>query len=158
MRAIIASLAIAASIVLAAPCRAQADPQDELYRDTRELMELTGAGNLAVQMMHQMLEPMRRGLPQVPAEFWDRFMAKVDPDEIIDLTVPVYTKHLTHDEIKQLLAFYKSPVGRKLIAALPSIMQESMAAGQRWGEQLGQRVREELEAEGYLRSEGASDS
>ncbi len=159
MRAVVASLAVVTALIVPVrPALCQAEPSAELYEDIRKLMELTGAGNLAVQILHQMLEPMRRALPQVPEEFWARFMAKVDTDEIIDMTVPIYSKHLTHDEIEQLLEFYQSPVGRKLIAALPSIMSESMQAGQRWGEQLARQVREELEAEGYLESGGRSES
>lgn len=159
MKAVVASLAIVTALIVPArPALCQPDPSAELYEDTRRLMELTGAGNLAVQIMHQMLQPMRRALPQVPEEFWSRFMEKVDTDEIIDMTVPIYTKHLTHAEIKQLLDFYQSPLGRKLIATLPSILAESMQAGQRWGEQLGRQVREELEAEGYLESQDGSES
>lgn len=35
-----------------------------------------------------------------------------------------------------LIAFYKTPLGRKLIRTMPVVIQESMAAGQQWGASL----------------------
>jgi hypothetical protein len=56
------------------------------------------------------------------------------------LLVPIYATHLTRDEIEQLIRFYESPVGRRLTAVQPMISQESMAAGQTWGEAVGRIV------------------
>ena len=92
---------------------------------------------------------MKQAIPDVPEEFWTKFMAKVDASELTELIVPIYAKYFTHDEVKQLLAFYQTPLGQKMIANQPAIMQESMEAGQKWGGQLGARVARELEAEGY---------
>lgn len=122
----------------------------ELQQDIRRLMDVTGAGNLGVQMMNQMLVPIKQSMPDVPDEFWTRVMAKVDANELTDMVVPIYAEYFTHEEIKQLLAFYDTPLGQKVIATLPAIMQESMAAGQKWGEQLGQQIHDELKAEGYF--------
>ena len=66
-------------------------------------------------------------------------------DEMIELVVPIYDKYLTHDEIKIIITFYETPVGKKMIAVLPQIMQESMAAGQQWGKEIGERVVERRE-------------
>ena len=150
MRAAIVPLTLVVALI--APCGSglcQSNPSTELKEDIRKLMEVTGAGNLAVQMMNQMIGPMREVNPNAPEEFWTRFMAKVDTEELIELIVPIYAKYFTHDEIKQLLAFYRTPLGQKVIATLPAVMQESMVAGAKWGEQLGQQVVDELKAEGY---------
>jgi len=151
MRTTIVPLAIV--MTLLAPCWSalgQSVPSAEMQEDIRSLMEVMGAGNLAVQMMNQMLGPMKQAMPNVPEEFWAKFMAKLDMSEVIDMIVPIYAKYFTHDEIKQLLAFYRTPLGQKVIATLPAVIQESMLAGQKWGEQLGQQVVDELKAEGYL--------
>lgn len=140
-------------ITLLAPCWSalgQSVPSAEMQEDIRNLMEITGAGNLAVQMMNQMLIPMKQSMPNVPEEFWAKFMAKVDTGELINMTVPIYAKYFTHDEIKQLLAFYRTPLGQKVIGTLPAVMQESMMAGQKWGEKLSQQLVDELKAEGYM--------
>ncbi len=44
---------------------------------------------------------------------------------------PLYDKYFSEEELRGLLAFYKSPVGQKSIDVMPALMQESM---QRAGE------------------------
>jgi hypothetical protein len=45
----------------------------------------------------------------------------------------VYAKHFTVDEMKTLLAFRQTPLGRKMEVKMPVIMQEAMRVGQLWG-------------------------
>lgn len=52
-------------------------------------------------------------------------------DEMLDQMVPLYTNNYSVDEIKQLTVFYKSPVGRKMMALSPRLAAEGMAIGQR---------------------------
>ena len=52
-------------------------------------------------------------------------------DEMINEMVPLYANNYTVDEIKQLTAFYQSPVGRKMSALMPKLAGESMVIGQR---------------------------
>jgi uncharacterized protein len=39
---------------------------------------------------------------------------------------PLYDKHFTETELKELVAFYKSPTGKKFISVVPQLTQESM--------------------------------
>ncbi len=52
-------------------------------------------------------------------------------DEVIDAMVPLYADNYTVAEINQLTTFYKSPVGRKMMALSPKLAAEGMAIGQR---------------------------
>ena len=47
-------------------------------------------------------------------------------DEIIDRFIPVYDKYFTEDDLGQLINFYKSPIGKKLIKVTPLLMEDSM--------------------------------
>jgi hypothetical protein len=47
-------------------------------------------------------------------------------DEIMDAMVPVYQKHLTKGDIDNLVAFYSTPTGAKLLREMPTIMAEAM--------------------------------
>jgi hypothetical protein len=40
--------------------------------------------------------------------------------------VPAYQKHFTKADMDNLVAFYSSPTGEKLLREMPSIMAESM--------------------------------
>jgi len=147
-------------LFLAGAARAQetapaAEPTPEQL--ARELLELSGAGDLGKQVMAQMVESFR-GMDSegsVPPEFWDEFLASVDSDELVELVVPIYVRHLTIEEMKAAIEFYSSPVGRSLIEKLPAISQESMVAGQAWGEQIGRELVERLQG---LEQEPAASS
>ena len=118
-------------------------------KDIYKLMKLTGAADLGMQVMDQMMDAFSRNMPKVPANFWVEFRKEVDPKHLVDMVVPIYDKHLTHADIKALIQFYQSPVGKKLIKVLPQITQESMAAGEVWGRQVAERAVAKLKAKGY---------
>jgi hypothetical protein len=87
-------------------------------------------------------------MPNVPESFWADFSKKANPNELIDLVVPIYDRHLSSDDVKGLVAFYQTPPGKNFIAAQPKITQESMTAGQEWGRTIAQRVIDELQKQG----------
>ena len=138
-----------ALITLSSIALAQAEPSEEMEKDVRKMLVVTGVGEMGVQVVNQLLSSFKQSVPQVPEEFWTRFASKVDGDGLIELVIPIYAKHFTHDEIKELLAFYETPIGKKLISTQPAMLQESMAVGQTWGESLADQVMQELAAEGH---------
>ncbi|WP_120518226.1 DUF2059 domain-containing protein [Chitinophaga barathri] len=123
----------------------QTEPTPE---KVKELMQLTGAANLGIQMMNNMIGEFRTMLPHVDSTFWQDFAKEVKVDEMVDLVVPIYQKHFTSQDVDGLIAFYKTPLGRKTVAQLPLVTQECYHAGQKYGEQLGKRVVERLKAKG----------
>ena len=138
------SVAILLCALGAAPLVAQETDEAKEER-VRELLQLTGAGEMGVQVMRQMIAAFKAGSPDVPEEFWDGFMAEINPDELVELVVPIYLEHLTLEEISAAIEFYQTPAGQSLLKKMPIIMQDSMAAGQQWGAELGQSVVERLE-------------
>ena len=106
----------------------------------REILQLTGSAALSRQVMEQMLPTLKQAVPDVPDSFWNEFMAEVNEDELIERIVPVYAKHFTLEELEQLIAFYKTPLGKKLIGEMPVVMQESIAVGQEWGRDIAMRA------------------
>ncbi len=113
----------------------------------RELLDITGSGKMGVQIVNQMIANFKQGAPEIEHKIWDRFSSKVDPNEMVDLVVPIYDKYLTREELEEIIAFYKSPTGKKVISVMPVILNESMAAGEQWGKKLGDLAIKELEAE-----------
>lgn len=163
-------LAFALGIVIL-PCAAPAiaQPADEaLRRDIGRLLELTGASKQAIQMANmvssQFLEIIRKANPDVPPrsievakellneEFTRTFEA---PDGLTPELVAIYAKHFTHDEVLGLIAFYETELGRKTVATLPLLMQESAAVGEKWGQRHVPRilatVEKRLRAEGLIK-------
>ena len=44
--------------------------------------------------------------------------------ELVDATARMYAQHFTEAELKQLLAFYQSPVGKKALIEEPKVLDE----------------------------------
>lgn len=134
------------ALLLILACAASAQDTGKID-DIKKLLELTGSGKMGKQVMDAMLPSLKAMAPDVDAKFWDDFMAEVHPEELMDLVVPIYDKYYTHDEIRELIAFYESPLGKKMVDRMPAIMQESMAAGQAWGRELAQKVIDKLDSD-----------
>ena len=114
-------------------------------KSVRELMEVTGAGDAGMQMLNGILPALKQMAPNAPDEFWEEFMAEVDPDSMIDLIVPIYQRHYSEEDLQAAIDFYTSPAGKRFIAKQGVVMQESMQAGQQWGEQIARRAFERLQ-------------
>jgi len=54
------------------------------------------------------------------------FVERLNFSEIIEAVyLPLYDKYFDEKELQQLLVFYRTPVGRKSIEVMPSLMQEA---------------------------------
>lgn len=69
-------------------------------------------------------------LPQALAAMDAVFSDTTMHDEIMQATAELYARHYTVDELQQIAAFYRTPVGAKMLATMPQLMAESMKAGQ----------------------------
>lgn len=81
-------------------------------------------------------------------EFEEEF-AKTSIDDLTEMLVPVYKKYMTKEDLKELIEFYETPVGRKFAEYTPIIMQESMQIGQQWGLKIGQDFERKMMERGY---------
>lgn len=122
----------------------------EKANNIKKLFDLTGVKNLSQQIVTQLLNELKSDYPEVPLKFWESFAAEIKSDELVDEIIPVYKKYFTNEEIKQLIAFYQTPVGKKTITIIPQIYQESYEVGKRYGIAAAQRALKKLEAEGYI--------
>jgi N-glycosylase/DNA lyase len=117
----------------------------------RELLEVTGSGKLGVQAVQNMIASYRQNLPSVPEEFWNEFMKEVNTEVLTTMVIPIYDKYYSLEELNAIIAFYKTPIGKKVIATLPQIMQESMQAGQSWGKEVGEKAFNKLKEQGFIK-------
>lgn len=117
----------------------------------KQLMQKTGAGELGIQAMKQMLPALKNIIPDAPESFWTDYMAEFNPEDLVEMTVPIYQKYLTEEEVQALNAFYDTPAGKKLIKVQPLIMQESMMAGQQWGQTVAQDVMQKYQSQTHNR-------
>lgn len=92
-----------------------------------------------------MIPMLQKGHPDVPSEFWVKFRASANTQELIEQIIPVYDKYYSLEDLKQINAFYESPSGQRMLQASPEVIKESMQIGQQWGSNLGKQVVVEIE-------------
>ncbi len=83
--------------------------------------------------MDQIISIYADQFPTVDAAVWSELRAVIQIADVFDATVEIYRRHLSHDEILLLIAFYETDIGQKLVRVLPVMTQESMEVGQRLG-------------------------
>jgi hypothetical protein len=138
-------------VVIASTAHAQAQPSRPAdaaaAASARKLLAASGATRLMLGNLEAMIASQRQNSPQIPAAFWDAFLAHArrDTTQLVDMLVPIYASHLTPSELEELVRFYTSPIGQRLTAAQPTIFKESMAAGETWGEQIARAVGDSLQ-------------
>ena len=110
----------------------------------KKLIEVSGSGEMAEQILAQMVDAFRTTQPDVSSEFWDGILANARGEELEALVLPLYVETLTDAEMRAAIAFYESPEGRSLVQKMPLLMQKSMAAGKEWGQRLAGEVLESL--------------
>jgi hypothetical protein len=141
------------------------DPQKEAR--IRELMDLTGAKDLGQQLIEAGMEQFRSSVldsqPDNPRakQFVDafaaRFQKRFDSKSLNEQVIPIYDKYLSTEDLKGLLEYYRSPLGQRMLKALPDVARESQAAGYALGQKAAQDTMEELKAD-FPEFTGASDN
>lgn len=77
-----------------------------------------------VKLKEKTLEDSRRVSKRVK----ELFSEKIDFAQIVeDLFYEIYDKHFTEGELRDLLAFYRSPTGKKTVQLAPKMFAESMS-------------------------------
>jgi hypothetical protein len=73
--------------------------------------------------------------------------------ELNDEMAKLYATHFTEPELKAILAFYQSPVGKKMLVEQPTVVDASMRFAQDWANNLSDQViakmRDELKKRGH---------
>lgn len=144
--------AILTAALLGAEANAQqapSTPDKTRLAAARRVLETSGAVDAMVAAIRANLPAQRQAMPQVPAEFWTRFEARIEREapQLVDSIALLYAHTFTQGELEALVAFYASPVGRRFRAVQPTLVSESSAIGQRWGSKIGAEVGASLEPE-----------
>ena len=131
------------------------DPAKEA--DIRQLMEVTGVNNLGDQLLSAGIAQFRASLlesqPDNPRakQFADAFAARFqkhfDPHSVIETVLPIYDKHLSNEDLKALLAYYRSPFGQRMLKVLPEVARDSQLAGYSLGQKAAEEAMEDLKGE-----------
>jgi hypothetical protein len=149
--------------VLATPARADDAPSPDALRAAQELSDL-----INVETIAQMSGTMT-------AQIWPRIeqslAAKVDAATLAELRAefersvasfaaettksapPVYARHFSAMELREILAFYRTPTGAKALHVMPTVMSDVMSQmgprAQAFQQELNGKIVAILEKHGY---------
>jgi len=122
---------------------------EALLKDTGMVTNMNRIIDLLVP---QIIGNLKKSNSEINHGIWNEFTdicteeMKRSLPELEEPIIAIYDANFSADEIKQLVAFYQSPVGRKIVVQLPQLMQQSIAMGQSWGQQAGARAVERIRA------------
>jgi len=149
---------VALWLVLAATAAAAQDtaPSDDRRALAKELVDAVGmvklAGQLIGNAVPQAIASLKRANPTITDEILAELQrigeqeVKTALPEFADAAAAIYEGIFSTDELRQLIAFYRSPVGRKVTEQLPEINRQATAFGQVWGRRVGERIAGRLKA------------
>ena len=92
---------------------------------------INGNASLSPQDKAEQLKKLDEAMQAATAQAHTLFTDPTLVDDMIAEMVPLYAETYTLDEIRQLSAFYASPLGQKMQANMPMLMQRSMQISQR---------------------------
>jgi hypothetical protein len=155
-------LAIAsAALVLSGPAFAE-KPTLATMLTASEIVKITGATTLFNPLIAGVIEQAKLlFLQQDPSLSKDinEIAIKMRNDlaprmsELSSEVAQIYARHFTEQELKDLLVFYKSPVGTKLLAEQPKIADAALKFAQDWANKLSDeviaKIRTELKKKGH---------
>jgi len=121
-------------------------------KDLAKFLKLSNATATYDMVYDQMKAQLKMMKPGVSDSVWVNLKKEVFDKEVLELTkqlVPVYQKHFTHEDVKELISFYESPIGKKLATKTPILTQEAMQLGQIWGMNLMAKINGWLGEKGY---------
>lgn len=140
------------AVLFAAAPAVSAQNQDNEYKETLgKMLNLSGALASVETMVPQMVNMMKQSAPSAQESFWTGFTEKWQKkagDKLVELYTPIYQKYLTLADLKKIIEFYESPVGKKLGTATPAMTSEGMKLGQQLGMEIATELQTELNARG----------
>ena len=141
-----------------APAHAQDAERIDLARQVLVASRAAARFDAMLPEIMTALRPLVVGNNVKAGQDWDALMPTVTTefsamrDEMLNEITLIYAKTFETSDLRQYIAFYKSPAGQKLTSAMPDISRQSMMIGQRAGQQIAGKLAERMKDE--LRKRG----
>jgi hypothetical protein len=164
-RRMLAALFTFALMAVATPVFAQAPaqrPSPAALLISKQIVEIKGVKEIYQPLVRGVVQKVKdlvmqtnfmwaKDLNEVAANMERDYASKVN--ELVDASAHIYASHFTETELKDILTFYQSPLGRKVIAEEPRALDESMVNAGNWADNFSGEVivkmREEMKKRGH---------
>lgn len=102
--------------------------QEAFKNDVLKYLDISGQANT----FKMITKDLSANIPQAKKEDFQRDLDK-SILELMGKMADMYMTEFTHDEIKALLKFYESPIGKKLTEKTEVLYNKGQTVGQEWG-------------------------
>jgi hypothetical protein len=139
-------------LALLAPLSVAQTPDTPSREEVLKLMDILGSrkqmkaamDGMGDVMSRGMLDEMKKKVPNATPEqekMMTEFVAGIrqdvlsvmNQDDLLELIIPIYQKHLTKQEVKMVTEFYSSPAGQAFVQKMPLVLSEAMQLGGDYG-------------------------
>ena len=151
-RAAVCALAL---VVLVLPAHAQ-QPSANAIALAKEIIVAKGAATMYDPVVANLIERTKGALLQTNImlsrelnEVTAKLRTELAPRsaELVNDAARLYAARFTEQELRNTLAFYKSPLGQKVIAEEPAILNQSMSNVETWAGKFAEEVMIKFRAE-----------
>ena len=125
-------------------------------QNIRKLLNLMDARGLFKLNIEEQFTLAKTTMRDVPVRFWDEVLKEIDLDKFIELIVPVYDKHFSNEDLEGLIAFFETPLGKKLLAEQQPIIKETVVIADKYGQEVAGKVIKRMQADGTFPSAAPS--
>lgn len=149
-------IALLGAALLAGPALAQQTPPappaaapgitEESRAAARELMQVTGAAAQMEQLVPVLMQQIAGAMAPASGEAADKVLAIINevimPEfrarmpEMLNQGADLWAAQMTAAELRELKAFYETPLGRRLREVTPLVNAQSAVLGMRWGQEV----------------------
>jgi len=113
---------------------------DEKIEDIKQLLILLGYEAIMESYIKQIAVINAMDLDLV-----ENFTCDYETTELTNLYIPFFNDNFTHDEIRTLIQFYGSPLGRKMVNLTSESTTEFIEISKQWGNIITKRLEEHTE-------------
>lgn len=138
------------------------DPSPASIASAKELIAMKGGVQMFDGMVMGVIESAKNAfLPTNPTlgkplgEVTNQLRAEYEPKkaEVYEQVARAYAKHFTESELKDMVAFYKTPLGKKVLSEEALAVEDGFKRAQDWSiefsDQVLARFRNEMKKKGY---------
>ncbi|MFY0599425.1 MAG: DUF2059 domain-containing protein [Cyclobacteriaceae bacterium] len=125
-----------------------AQGEKEYGKTLKKMFQVSGTEEAYKVAIEQVMLSFKQQDTGLSADDWselEKEFMKTSMNDLTEMLVPVYQKYMTLEDLKAMISFYETPVGKKFAKNTPMITQESMQVGQQWGMKIGQEIAEKIE-------------
>ena len=154
--------AVAVALALAIPGAYAQQPSAAALASAKEIVTVTGTTSLFTPLISGVVEQAKllflqqnpnlsKDLNEVALKMRTDLAPRMN--ELNAEVIRLYASSFNDQELKEILAFYSTPAGKKLLAEQPRVVDASMKFAQEWANKLSEEVigkmREEMKKKGH---------